>query len=236
MPACRPGAAPVSLLIRYEDDDLIVVEKPAGMVVHPAYRNPDGTMWDALVPVFAARGLGERPRLLHRLDRATSGLICVPKRLDAHRTLERDLRTGRFAKGYLGLAHGSVQDEGTIELPLARDPQDRRIVRTSPNGQSARTRFRTLRRLPGATLLRIQLETGRTHQIRAHLAALGHPLVGDALYGADPSPGPDRLFLHADRLSFPHPRGGAVSVHSPLPYELKLFLYQLQTGRSHLTR
>ena len=230
MPACPPDATALSLSIIYEDDELMVVEKPAGMVVHPAYRHPNGTMWDALVPLFAERGLDARPRLLHRLDRGTSGLICVPKRLNAHRTLERALRAGRFAKGYLGLAEGAVQDAGTIDLPLARDPLDRRIVHVDPLGQSARTQFRPLRRLPGATLLRIRIETGRTHQIRAHLAALGYPLAGDVLYGADPLPTLDRLFLHADRLSFPHPRGGTISVRSPLPCELRQVLYQLQAG------
>lgn len=214
------------LQIHHEDDDLLVVEKPSGMVVHPAYRNPDGTLWDLLLPLFAARGLG-RPHLLHRLDRDTSGLLCVPKRLAAHRILERAIRGGRFQKRYLALVHGHPAPAAVIDAPLGRDPLDRRLVRVREDGQRARTLFRIVRRVPGYSLLRVTLETGRTHQIRAHLAAIGHPLAGDPLYGPRPPTLP-RLFLHADRLAFPHPsRPGLLRCHSPLPPDLRLALHRL---------
>src|SRR5713226_8136963 len=126
-PNTSASAADHNITIVYEDGDVLVVEKPYGMVVHPAYRHAAGTLWDLLVPLFATRGLG-RPHLLHRLDRDTSGLLCVPKHLAAHRALERALRHGRFAKGYLALVHGSPPDAVTIDAPLARDPADRRRV------------------------------------------------------------------------------------------------------------
>lgn len=230
MAAARPvsqaaGAASISII--YEDDDLLVVEKPHGLVVHPAYMHPDGTLWDLLVPLFQARGIAGRPGLLHRLDRDTSGLLCVPKLPAAHRALERALRAGRFTKGYLALVHGQPPLQDTIDAPLARDPANHRFVRVRPDGQPARTHYRTIRRLPDYALLRIRLETGRTHQIRAHLAAIGHPVAGDPLYGPNP-PAVARLFLHADSLIFPHPDGlRTIACRSPLPHDLRCTLCHL---------
>jgi 23S rRNA pseudouridine1911/1915/1917 synthase len=217
------------LVVVYEDDAVLVVDKPYGLVTHPAYRNPDGTLWDQLVPWFAARGLG-RPALLHRLDRATSGVLCVPKHLEAHRRLERALRAGRFEKGYLALARGRPDDAGTIDAPLARDPADRRRVVPCSAGKPARTQYNVVRRFPAHTLLRVTLETGRTHQIRAHLAMLGFPVAGDLVYGgADPAL--PRLFLHADRLAFPRVGGpGMVRCRAPLPMELRCVLHRLGQG------
>lgn len=221
-----PEASSVARIV-YEDDDLLVVEKPAGMVTHPAYRHPDGTLWDLLVPLFAARGIADPPRLLHRLDRDTSGLLCVPKRLGAHRALQRALQVGRFRKEYLALVHGAAPRGGTIDAPLARDPANRRLVRVTPAGQAARTHYRALRRWPRFTLLRLRLETGRTHQIRAHLASIGHPVAGDPLYGPQPPAAP-RMFLHADRLGFPHPAGGGpVRSRSRLQDDLRRLLRDL---------
>ena len=218
------------MTIVYEDDDLLVVDKPHGLVVHPAYRHPDGTLWDLLTPLFAARAITERPRLLHRLDRDTSGLLCVPKQIAAHRFLERALQAGRFEKGYLALVDGWPVDAGTIDLPLGRADDDRRRVVVREDGKPARTHHRTLRRLAGHALLRVRLETGRTHQIRAHLAHIGHPLAGDPLYNQGTAAVP-RLFLHADRLAFPHPDGRRViRCRSPLPPELRLALCRLDTS------
>ncbi|MDB5057366.1 MAG: rRNA synthase [Chloroflexi bacterium] len=213
--------------IVYEDDDLVVVVKPHGMVTHPAHAHPDGTLWNQLVDLFAARGLPDHPRLLHRLDRDTSGLICVPKLPAAHRSLERALRAGRFEKRYLALATGRMEDAGTIEAPLGRDLLDRRRVCVRKDGQHARTHFRAIRRFHDYTLLRISLDTGRTHQIRVHLAHVGHPLAGDTVYG-DARPVCERLFLHADCLAFPHPAGKEmVRCLAPLPADLKLALCRL---------
>ena len=216
-----------TLLIHYEDSALLVVEKPAGLVTHPAYRHPDGTLWDLLAAYFRTQGLPERPHLLHRLDRPTSGLLCVPKTPAAHRFLERALQAGQFEKEYLALAHGQTARQGRIDLPLGRDPADHRRVQVRPDGQPACTNYRVLRCLPGCTLLRLRLETGRTHQIRVHLAAMGMPIVGDMVYssGSDLAP---RLFLHADKLAFPHPSGtGILRCRSALPLELRQTLRQL---------
>lgn len=226
MPAA-PGRVELGVVIVYEDHDLLVVDKPHGLVVHPAYRHPDGTLWDLLTPLFAAREIDARPRLLHRLDRDTSGLLCVPKRIAAHRFLERALQAGRFEKGYLAMVDGWPPDVGTIDAPLGRAAEDRRRVVVRADGKPARTHYRTLRRLPGHALLRVRLETGRTHQIRAHLLHIGHPLAGDPLYNPGSTVAP-RLFLHADRLGLPHPDGRRmIRCRSPLPPELRLTLCRL---------
>ncbi|HXT38066.1 MAG TPA: RluA family pseudouridine synthase, partial [Chloroflexota bacterium] len=220
---------PDPLVVVYEDDAVLVVDKPDGLVTHPAYRNPDGTLWDQLVPWFAARGLG-RPAMLHRLDRATSGALCVPKHLEAHRRLERALRAGKFEKEYLALVHGRPDDAGTIDAPLARDPADRRRIVPCSAGKPARTRYTVVRRFSAHALLRVTLETGRTHQIRAHLAGLGFPVAGDLVYGGT-DPALSRLFLHADRLAFPRVDGpGMVRCRAPLPVELRGVLYRLREG------
>jgi 23S rRNA pseudouridine1911/1915/1917 synthase len=217
-----------AVTVAYEDDALLVVVKPSGIVVHPAYHQTSGTFWHMLVLLFQDRGLAEAPRLLQRLDRDTSGLLCVSKRLDAHRRLERALHGGRFLKQYLALARGTLEGGATIDRPLGRDPLDRRRVIVRADGQPARTRLRVLRRFPGWTLLCLQLETGRTHQIRAHLASMGHPVAGDMLYGHPQGDAAPRLFLHAHRLCFPHPDGlGMIRCHSPLPDILQETLVDL---------
>ena len=193
----------------YEDDALLVVVKPSGIVAHPAHGHRGDTFWDMLVTLFLARGLSERPRLLHRLDRDTSGLLCVPKRLDAHRRLERALQGGRFQKHYLALVRGTPEADTTIDRPLGRDPLDRRRVIVRADGQAARTRLLVLRRLSGWTLLRLRLETGRTHQIRVHLASSGHPIAGDTLYGDPPGAGRRVSFCMRTVFVSPIPTAGA---------------------------
>jgi len=210
--------------IKYEDAWLVVVVKPSGLVMHPAHAHKDGTFWDLLRDLFRARGLSDDPRLLHRLDRDTSGLVCVPKEATAHQRLERALRGGRFEKGYLALVHGRMPSDGLIDAPLGRDSADRRRVCVRADGQQARTRCTAVRRWPDFTLLRVLPETGRTHQIRVHLAHAGHPIVGDAVYGSA-SAACGRLFLHADRLAFPHPMTReTIRCHAPLPADLRMVL------------
>ena len=226
-PTASQPPGPLPLTIVFEDRYLLVVVKPAGIVMHPAYHHPDGTLWNLLSELFVERGLPDRPRLLHRLDRETSGLVCVPKRLPAHRSLERMLRDGRFEKRYLALVEGSTPLSGTISAPLGRDPLDHRRVAVRADGRQAVTHFTALRRFKHSTLLRVRLETGRMHQIRAHLAHLGHPIAGDIAYGGTQAIA-NRVFLHADCLAFPHPITRCwIACRAPLPPDLHVALHHL---------
>ena len=224
MPPPRPiglSAEPIPVPVVFEDDDVVVVDKPAGLAVHPGPGHPDGTLVNALLalcPGIQGVGGALRPGIVHRLDKDTSGLMVVAKNDAAHHGLSDSLKTRRVVKGYLGLAAGSLpQPEGVIDLPIARHPRNRKKMAVVEGGKPARTRYRVTEELPGVTLLELDLETGRTHQIRVHLAHLGNPLIGDAVYGrAEASPG--RQFLHASRLGFEHPATGAfMEFHSGLP-------------------
>ena len=224
MPPPRPiglSAEPIPVPVVFEDDDVVVVDKPAGLAVHPGPGHPDGTLVNALLalcPGIQGVGGALRPGIVHRLDKDTSGLMVVAKNDAAHHGLSDSLKTRRVVKGYLGLAAGSLpQPEGVIDLPIARHPRNRKKMAVVEGGKPARTRYRVTEELPGVTLLELDLETGRTHQIRVHLAHLGNPLIGDAVYGrAEASPG--RQFLHASRLGFEHPATGAfIEFHSGLP-------------------
>lgn len=222
-PAAERGpSAPYA--VAYEDRHLIVVDKPAGVVVHPARGHSSGT----LVQALAGRATGGddpwRPGVVHRLDRDTSGLLVVAKSDAVHRDLQALLRARGIRREYRALVEGRPGSRsGTIDAPLGRDRDRRTVVSTrTDRPRSARTHFLQVEALPRTTLLEVRLETGRTHQIRAHLAAIGHPVVGDAAYGgARPSLGLRRQFLHAARLAFDHPvTGEGVDVGSALPADL----------------
>lgn len=220
----NPAApAAVPLVLRYEDPDLAVIEKPAGMVVHGA--DPEGA--PTLANALAARwGREQGFHPVHRLDRGTSGLLLVAKSRYVSELLRRALHTEAFVREYLALAEGNLSPAcGEIDLPLgpAEGERYRQCVRS--DGRPALTRYETLERFSGGSLLRVRLETGRTHQIRVHLAALGHPLLGDAVYGAAQGLDLGRPALHAAALRLRHPvTGELLRFESPLPAELRQFL------------
>ena len=221
---------PRDLRIAYEDEHLLVVDKPSGMVVHPSAGHSGGTLVQALVDRGIAGGdVPERPGIVHRLDRDTSGLVVVARSEEAYGRLQDLVRQRGLDRRYLALVRGMPRSRsGRIEAPIGRDRHDplRRSLDTD-TPKDAITHFGVERLLPGHTLLAIRLETGRTHQIRVHLAAIGLPVVGDPVYGV-PDPELGRQFLHANRLSFPHPFGGGnVEAESPLPAELQAALARL---------
>ncbi|HET7092936.1 MAG TPA: RluA family pseudouridine synthase, partial [Thermomicrobiales bacterium] len=211
----------------------IVLNKPAGMVVHPAPGHPRGTLVNALVhhaPEIDLGG-GSRPGIVHRLDKDTSGLMVVAKSDRAQSALLRQWAERSVTKRYLALARGAIEpDDGTIEAPIGRDPQHRQRMAVVQGGRPATTHFTVLRRFADATLLELDLESGRTHQIRVHLAFIGHPIVGDPVYGARDSSATTiapRQFLHASRLGFMLPDGEPVSFVSALPPDLQAALDRL---------
>jgi 23S rRNA pseudouridine1911/1915/1917 synthase len=226
----------IPLTILYEDEDVVAVDKPAGMVVHAGAGNHAGTLVNALLYRFGQlSGVGGafRPGIVHRLDRYTSGVLLVAKTDAAHLAAQF---SGRLVeKIYLALAHGRVrQESGRIEKPIARDPVRRvRMTARLASGRPAWSEYRVLRRFERFTYLDVRIGTGRTHQIRAHLAAIGHPVAGDTLYGApariEGMPPLGRYFLHARRIRFQPPSTGeTVAVESPLPADLAAWLEQLE--------
>jgi 23S rRNA pseudouridine1911/1915/1917 synthase len=222
--------------IAYEDEDLFVVDKPAGVVVHPARGHWTGTLSQALEG-RAAGGDEDRPGIVHRLDRDTSGLLVVARSEEAHRRLKAALQGRRITREYLTLVVGRPPARtGTIEASIGRDRRDRtRMSIDTDRPRDAVTHFEIEEALPHSTLLRVRLETGRTHQIRAHLEAIGHPVVGDPAYGTArqnvTTLGLDRQFLHAAHLAFAQPTTGApVDVVSPLPADLQAALALARAG------
>ncbi len=219
--------------IAYEDDDVLVIDKPAGVVVHPARGHRHGTLVQALAGRAAGGEDPERPGIVHRLDRDTSGLLVVARSEAAHAALKEQMRQRRITREYLALVEGRPSARsGLIDAPLGRDRRIRTRVSTdTEEPREARTRFGLERALPGASLLRVTLETGRTHQIRAHLQAIGHPVCGDPEYGTPRRFGLARQFLHATRLAFSHPITGApVDVTSLLPADLAAALERAEGG------
>lgn len=224
---------PIPLHIVYEDDDLLVVDKPPGLAVHPSPGHPSHTLVNAVLahcPDLSAIAGEGRPGIVHRLDKDTSGLIIVAKNDAAHLSLARQLKERRVEKTYLALVQGRVEPrEGVIDAPIGRHPAQRKKMAVVERGRAARTRYRVLREVDGYSLLELGPETGRTHQIRVHLASIGHPVAGDALYGRGGPPSLRRQFLHAQRLAFQHPRsGGRLELEAPLAQDLARVLDELE--------
>lgn len=233
------------LTILLEDDDVVVLDKPAGLVVHPAAGHADRTLVNALLfHVTDLSGIGGelRPGIVHRLDKDTSGVMVVAKHDDAHRKLTAAWNSDRVRKEYLALVYGTPpNDRGTIEAPIGRDPRNRKRMAVVPGGRAAITDYAVEGRLRHASLLRCRLRTGRTHQIRVHMKHLGHPIIGDPVYSGPQWRGiPDkkvqhvlaamtRQALHAARITFEHPRSGAtVTVEAPLPEDMRKLIDALK--------
>ncbi len=234
------GAVPqnIPLDVVYEDEDVVVVNKPKGLVVHPAPGHPDGTLVNALLfhcgGSLSGVGGALRPGIVHRIDRDTSGLIIAAKNDFAHQALAAQLQDHSLARTYECVALGGFQEElGTVNAPIGRHPVERKKMAVVPSGRPAVTHWAVLERFSGYTRLRCQLETGRTHQIRVHLAYLGHPILGDTVYGPKkPVPGLQGQCLHAVGLRFLHPRTGeTVELRCPLPEEFQAVLRRLAIRR-----
>ncbi len=238
--AATPLAQPeIDVVVVYEDDDLLIVDKPSGLVVHPAPGHADGTLVNALLGRAGADGFGgiagvRRPGIVHRLDRDTSGLLMVARTDLAQHSLMAQLKARRIKKTYLALVQGSVAAAvGRIEAPIGRDPKHRTRMGVVPDGRPATTGYRVTERFAAWTLLELDLVTGRTHQIRVHLDAIGHPVAGDRVYGTGTSArgpaGLERLFLHAWRLELTSPSTGSlIRASAPLPPELEVVLADLR--------
>jgi 23S rRNA pseudouridine1911/1915/1917 synthase len=233
VPAADPDAEPAPFAIAWEDEHLLVVDKPAGVVVHPARGHHSGTLAQALAGRAAGGDVAERAGIVHRLDRDTSGLLVVARSEKVHRALRSALQRRAITREYLALVDGRPPSRsGTIDAPLGRDRRDRvRISTDTDDPRFAVTHFEIERVLPRATLLRVRLETGRTHQIRAHMRAIGHPVAGDPVYGTPGEYGLQRQFLHAARLAFEHPvTEQAIDVRSELPEDLAHALERAAAG------
>ena len=218
-------AESIEFRVAFEDEHLLVVDKPTGVAVHPGAGRGSGTLVQGLLGRVAG-GPAERPGIVHRLDRDTSGLLVVARSEEAHRRLQRLVRRRELERGYLALVRGRPSSQrGRIEAPIGRDRSDpTRQSLATDTPREAVTHFEVAELLPEHTLLRVRLETGRTHQIRVHLAAIGLPVAGDPVYGV-PGLGLERQFLHAVRLAFTHPFTGVqVEVESPLPPDLETAL------------
>jgi 23S rRNA pseudouridine1911/1915/1917 synthase len=232
----RPEAIPLDIV--YEDDDVIVLNKPAGMVVHPAPGHAGGTLVNALLfhaPEISIAG-SNRPGIVHRLDKETSGLMVVAKTDRARNSLVRQWQERSVRKGYVALASGVVEpNAGTIDAPIGRDPIHGQRMAAIAGGRPSITHFDIVERFAASTLLDVTIETGRTHQIRVHLAFIGHPVVGDTLYNRSRrprEPAVSRQFLHAAHLGFALPDGREVTFDAPLPPELAEVLVRLRRDQA----
>ncbi len=217
----------MDLHVVYEDSDLLVIDKPAGLVTHPAPGHPDHTLANAVLahcPDLEGVGGEIRPGLVHRLDKDTSGLIVVAKNDAAQTGLSGQFKDRTVSKAYLAAVTGHPEPErAIIDAPIGRHPRSRTRMAVVSTGRDAVTEYDVLRRLRGYGLVEARPRTGRTHQIRVHMASVGHPVAGDATYG-HPAPGLERHFLHAHRLAFTHPRtGNRLKLESPLPKDLQTF-------------
>ena len=238
-PLRRPPAAlaqDIPIAVLHEDDALLIVDKPAGMPVHPGAGHPDSTLVNALLGMgkrlSATGGDALRPGIVHRLDKDTSGLMMVAKTDAAHAALSEQLRARTVEKVYLALASGEPRPaRAAIDAPIGRDPYDRKKMAIADGGRDALTRYTVLRSAGGKSLIEVRPKTGRTHQIRVHFAAIGNPIIGDALYGTPDARLIGRHFLHAARLGFEHPTTGErVAFESPPPSEMRAVLEGLGMG------
>jgi 23S rRNA pseudouridine1911/1915/1917 synthase len=237
LPPLNAFAEDLPLKILYEDADVVAVDKPAGMAAHAGAGRHSGTLVNALLHHFgtlSTTGGEDRPGIVHRLDRLTSGVILVARTDAAHRRLAEQFATRKIEKVYLALVHGVLkQDQGQIERPISRDPVRRvRMTARRAQGRTAITEYRVLRRFAGFTFVEVRIKTGRTHQIRVHFSTIGHPVAGDPLYGAPANVAGrsplGRYFLHAHRVRFAQPSTGEpVTVVSPLPPELEAWMEDL---------
>ena len=234
--AAEPQVPDAQFTIAYEDDHLLIVDKPAGVVVHPARGHRAGTLAQALAGHVAGGDDPDRVGIVHRLDRDTSGLLVVARTEEAHAALKAMLKDRRITREYMALVEGRpAARAGTIDAPLGRDRRVRTRMSTDTDApREAVTHFETEQAYEGYTLLRVRLETGRTHQIRAHLKAIGNPVAGDPEYGNAGALGLERQFLHAAHLAFTHPvTGAAIDVRSPLPADLDAALVRAPGGPDH---
>lgn len=224
----EPAAEAIPLRLIHDDPDFVVVDKPAGMVVHPAPGHSNGTLVQALLGLggsWSSAGGETRPGIVHRLDKGTSGLILAARNDVAHRALAAQLADRSLSRTYLAVVRGGLsRPAGILEGPIGRDPANRLRMAVVAGGRFARTRYEVVENRAGRTLVRCELESGRTHQIRVHLTALGHPLVGDDLYGGARRGEPQRPLLHAWRLRLRHPRTGEpLGFEAPLPDDFSAF-------------
>ena len=228
-------AQDIPVPVIYEDKDIIVVNKPKGMVVHPANGNPDGTLVNAILAICkqSLSGIGGqiRPGIVHRLDKDTSGLLIIAKNDLAHMNMSKQIQDRKVVKKYVALVRGVVkEDEATIDMPIARSKTDRKKMAVDKNGKNAVTHFKVLKRYNKYTLLDIKIDTGRTHQIRVHMAQIGHPVVGDMVYSNGKNEfGIEGQMLHAKSLDFTHPvTGEKMHLEAPLPEYFKQIIGKLE--------
>ena len=244
LPPLKAEPEDLPLRVLYEDADVVVIDKAAGMVVHAGAGHASGTLVNALLHRFGSLSSGGgdlRPGIVHRLDRETSGVLVVARTDRAHQSLAAQFRDRTVEKIYLALVQGRMpQQQGKVTTPIARDPVRRtRMTAKLGSGRSALTAYRVLEELSNFSYLEVRIGTGRTHQIRVHLSSIGHPIVGDRLYGARTKlpelPGLGRFFLHAHRLSFRSPSTGErIAVESPLPAELATLLDSLRQNTDRI--
>ena len=228
-------AQDIPIEIIYEDSDIIVVNKPKGMVVHPANGNPDGTLVNAIMNICkdSLSGIGGeiRPGIVHRIDKDTSGLLIIAKNDKAHINLSEQIKNREITKKYVALVRGNIKEKNaTIDMPIGRSDKDRKKMAVRKDGKNAVTHFDVIQRYEGYTYLDIKIDTGRTHQIRVHLAEIGYPIVGDSVYSNGRNPfGVEGQMLHAKSLEFKHPITGKVlKLEAPLPKYFKEVLEKLE--------
>lgn len=232
----KPQEIPIEVV--YEDDDIIVVNKPKGLVVHPANGNPDGTLVNAIMAMCkeSLSGIGGelRPGIVHRLDKDTSGLLIVAKNDKAHINMSEQIKNREVTKKYIALVRGVIpEDDATIDMPIGRSTKDRKKMAVTKSGKKAVTHFKVLKRYPKYTLLEVKIDTGRTHQIRVHMAEIGHPVVGDMVYSNGKNDfGVEGQMLHAKSLDFKHPiTGEQMHLEAELPQYFKSIIEGEEIGR-----